>query len=268
MCVTRRLVRHVPTGAAQGYVASFWAAGAVSFLIGLVAYFVADSLRFNVWAERIHDQYQRIASAMDALKHADAFADLLLLYGLRQRGWLDEETVYVDRDGVLNFWRDCIGRAKNRWSVVTYVAADETWRLAWKKVALAIQKERIMTGCEIERVFLVDSEEEWNSLNDVVAAQIDAGIRVSWVLASAVNAHVVAAEASERLGTYDVAIADDAWVYKTYLSKKRSLRGACASRDLAEVDLARTFIREVRALATPVSGAPAEHAPDVGKNAH
>jgi hypothetical protein len=50
----------------------------------------------------------------------------------------------------------------------------------------------------------------------------------------------------------DVAIVDDAWVYKTYLTDSRNFKGSCASRDVAEVDAAKTFVREVRGMATPM----------------
>lgn len=235
-----------------GVFTSFWIDGKQGFLVGLVAYFAVEMLRFNLWAEKIHDQYQRVATAIEALQATDPVSDLLLLYGLRQRGRLDNSSVRVDRDDVWRFWRDCIGRANNRWSAVTYAQAADTWRLAWKQAALAIQKERVMNGCTIERVFVVDSNEEWTSLTDVVAEQRAAGISISWVLKEKVTAHALASTAAQRLGTMDLAVVDDTWIYSTYLTDDRKLKGSCASRDTAALEAARTLVREVRGLATSV----------------
>src|ERR1043166_7587818 len=109
-----------------GVLTSFWIDGKQGFLVGMVAYFATEMLRFNLWAEKIHDQYQRIASAIAALQATDPVSDLLLLYGLRQRGWLDKDSVYVDHKDVWRFWRDCVSRANNRWSAVTYTQPGDT----------------------------------------------------------------------------------------------------------------------------------------------
>jgi len=236
-----------------GVVSSFWATGPVAFLIGTAAFLAGEMVRFNVWATRINDQYQRIAVIVDALKTQDNFSDLLLLYGLRQCGRVQKATVGVGRDDVWNFWRDCIARANGRWSVVTYAAASETWLLAWRQQALAIQKERLMNDCKIERVFVVDSEAEWTSLKDVVKEQMEAGIAVSWVLKEKVSRHTMASQAAARLRTMDVAVVDDSWVYETYLDTARALTGASASKDPSVVNDAKVFVREVRGLATSVA---------------
>ena len=234
-----------------GAVSSIWADGAVDFLIGIATFLALELVRFNVMATRIHDQYQRVALFVDALKSQDSVGDLVLLYGFRGR--LAKAAVDVGRDDVWNLWRDSMARANARWSVVTYAAATDTWLLAWRRQALAIQKERLMNECKIERVFVVDSPEEWERLGDVVREQREAGISVWWVVKEKIVGHALATSACTRLGTLDVAVIDDSWVYRTYLDSGRALVGASVSRDSAIVEAARVFVREVRGLATVAS---------------
>jgi hypothetical protein len=128
---------------------------------------------------------------------------------------------------------------------LTNTKAEDTWQLGWgTTTALAIQKERIENGCVIERIFIVDSEEEINEIRSTMEQQRDIGISVSYVLAKELLNNPNSKDAYEQLGSLDVGICDGLWVYRTHLDRRRNMQSASATRDRNILRNAEFLVRE------------------------
>lgn len=134
--------------------------GTDALLIGFVVLFAVEILRTRIAIERVAKQYHSLLSWFRSIAPVDDFAEIALLYGLKGFDHVDGNTIYVTRSEILPFWKNCISRTQNHWKVISYAAHDDTWGLGWMKYGNAIQKERLLSGCKITRVFLLDSLEE------------------------------------------------------------------------------------------------------------
>ncbi len=132
--------------------------------------------------------------------------------------------------------------------MISYVANDETWHLAWGKKLLSIQEERIKNDCVVERIFLVDSDDEVNLIENVAKSHHQIGIKVSWLLKDKLLESTSVYEAHNNLRTFDVAIADNSWVCLTYLDKKRMITSAEASMKKDFVKAACFMVDEAKRL--------------------
>lgn len=99
------------------------------------------------------------------------------------------------------------------------------------KYGNAIQKERLLSGCKITRIFLVDSLEEKETIENTMIEQSKIEIDVSWLLKDKLLQNQAAKKAFETIKSLDVAVVDNSWVYMTYLNEDRKMTGALATRD-------------------------------------
>ena len=233
-----------------GAISSYWAEGTKSFIIGLFSFFVMElvQVRFNII--KTNKVISSISSYLNNLNPNDTFSELFLIYGLRTLSKVTKDTVYVERDYIWDFWRDCISRCRNKWSGLTYTKADETWDLGWgSTTALTIQQERIQNGCSIERIFIYDTEDELNKLNETMKMQKDIGIEVYYLKKSEFVNNKLVKEYLKSIETLDIGISDDIWVYRTHLDKRRKMIGASASRSEGLKQKAQFLIREAKKVA-------------------
>jgi hypothetical protein len=222
----------------------------VGFLSGVGALIAIEAIRTILLVEKVYKQYEAVSSLLVELRAPDKFSELLLLYGLKDLGNLSRFFISVGKDEVRNFWRDCIARASIKWSVLTYARPDETWGLtSWGEEALAIQRERIVSGCTIERVFIVEDEDEKNKLYEIMKRHSLQGINVFWLLKSDLLANETAAAYCNEIGTLDFAVVDDSWVYRTLFDRQRTIVGANATKSEEMCKKAAWLIRQAQGLA-------------------
>ncbi len=235
---------------AIGVITSFWTSGSTSLLIGTISFFSIELIRLKLSTEKILEQHNLINSLINLLKPHDKVSELALLYGLRNLSKLTPESVLVSKDDTWDFWKDCVGRAENKFSIISYTSPDETWNLkGWKEFSLAVQEERIKNDCKIERIFCIDSESEKEMLKDVMLSQQKIGIEVGYVLKEKLLSNKVVNEYCRDIGTLDVAIIDDFWVMKAHLDNNRNFIGASATRDKEILRKVSFVFREAKKIA-------------------
>jgi len=233
-----------------GAISSFWAKGIESFIIGLFSFFVIELVQVRLNIIKTNGVISSISSYLNNLNPCDTFSELFLIYGLRALSKVTKDTVYVERDYIWDFWRDCISRCRNKWSVLTYTKADETWDLGWgSTIALTIQKERIQNGCSIERIFIYDTEDEIEKLNKTMRMQRKIGIEVYYLKKREFVKNDLVKEYLKSEETLDIGISDDTWVYRTHLDKRRKMVSASASKSEGLKQKAQFLIREAKKIA-------------------
>ena len=240
-------------GLVVGFITSFVLEPSVGFLFGLLAWMVGATVDLTFRVLDLSKIAENTNTIVSDLLATDPVSELRLQFGFRNLARRGAELVEVGKDDVLEFWWACLLRAKSKWSVVTYARPEETWARGWgKESAQNLQEERVRNGCSIERTFLVGSEAELNQLMDSVQHQKDIGISVMWALDSQLQQSELVTSFANRLGTWDVAIVDDRWVYRTNLDSERRIVGASASSHATDVEAARRFLEEVRNAANPI----------------
>jgi hypothetical protein len=225
--------------------------GAIGFLAGLAALFAIETYRMIPLVEKIYHQYEAANTLLKQFEAPDKFSEILLLHGLKDLGQLSQSSISVNKDDVREFWRDCLARANIKWSVLTYALPDDTWGISsWSRRALAIQQERIVSNCTIERVFIFDDVNEKDRLQPIMEHHSGCGIKVFWLLKPDLLANRTANDCLKIIGSLDVAVVDDSWVYMTSLDEQRNMVGAKATKSARIVQLATLLINEAQALAT------------------
>ncbi len=194
----------------------------------------------------IHSQYSQINLFFRALGEKDHFFEIALLYGLRGFARIvSEKRVVVDKRYANDFWLDCI-RGCKRWFALSYTAPEESWDMSLgENLALAIQQERISSGAEIRRVFIVDNAEEYEHLKGIMKKQESIGVHVRWLMRNDIPKQITLQDNLRTLVTLDTTLVDDSWVWREYLDGKRRSTGCEATRDRELVDTARMVLKEI-----------------------
>jgi hypothetical protein len=222
---------------------------AISFLVGLITFFCVEMFFLSYWANSAQSRLKFLEQYFGALAPADKFSEVVLLTALRSYATFKESTLLVDKEHIYELWRDCVSRAGTSFSSVSYASPKDTWFLSWgREAALAIQRERIESGCKIERVFIVDTSEELAQLQSTFSQQRAIGIKVFWLLNSNLRELERLETLQQQLGTCDIALVDNEWVYRTHLDKRQPIRAsACRSRGITEA--ASAFLLELKGMA-------------------
>lgn len=236
---------------AIGLITTFWVSGTESFLIGLVVFFCIEMVRVRFMAEHSAEISSKIEGLLELLQQPNPVSELALLFGLRNALQLTGSSVLVNRDKAWEFWRECMLRSKIKWSVISYSIPDEGWLLAWNNAALVLQAERIASGCQIERIFLIETENEISQLQQVMQKQIEIGVKVSYALRKNVSTERVK-ELSKITGTLDFAVVDGTWIFFSNLDKSRKIISVGATKDSEIVKSANTVFDEISFMAKKI----------------
>jgi hypothetical protein len=216
----------------------------LGLLVGFVSLCSIELLKTRLEISKIAKQYHSLVSWLQAIEPVDEFSELALIYGLKGFENSQRNTISVQKDDILTFWKNCMSRTQHNWQVISYSRHDETWALGWMKYGNAIQKERLLSGCNITRVFVVDSLEEKKEFELTMKEQSKINIDISWVLKEKLLENKIAREAFEFIKSLDVAVIDNTWVYMTYCDANRRLTSASATKDKEILKRAKVIVDE------------------------
>lgn len=96
-----------------------------AILIGVVTYFVRKDATDALLIGFV------LLFAIELLRtriEVDEFSELALIYGLKGFDNISGNTIYVPRDDILAFWKNCVSRTQNHWKVITYSLYDDMMR--------------------------------------------------------------------------------------------------------------------------------------------
>ncbi len=221
----------------------------VSFLIGLVTFFTVELFFLSYWASKAQSRLNILEGYLSALAPADKFSEVVLLTALRSYASFRESTLVVDKEHIYELWKDCVSRARTSFSAVSHTNPRDTWLLTWgHEAALAIQRERIESGCRIERVFIVHNQDELAGLQSTFKEQKEIGIDVYWLLESDLATFERLKALQDQLETCDIGLVDNHWVYRTHLHDREPTRGS-AVRARGVTEAAAAFLVELKGMA-------------------
>jgi hypothetical protein len=213
-------------------------------ILGLVAGYLVLERRETV--RKIARNIDELSERMGALESSaaqtaaflagfsgDRFSELKLVYGIRSlTSRISSGEVRADREHVFNMWSDLL-REATTFFAFNYVSADEVWGTEGFafNVAHAQQIARLKQGCSIKRVFVIDTEAEYEKLLPLMKSQLEAGMDVRWVLKKKLENRPMLTGYLHALGTWDFVCVDNEMVYRVYLDENRGMTSCATSRD-------------------------------------
>jgi hypothetical protein len=178
------------------------------------------------------DQYAAQVGALFEGIAGDRFAELALLYGLRNyKVIVRKNEICGTADQTFELWADSL-REANSFLAFNYVSPDEVWGTkGWAfNMAHTLQAARLQLGCTIKRVFVIDTKAEYQLIKPLMDAQVSSGITVKWTWKSEVQKNPTLQRYLKDIGTWDFVCVDNDLVYKVELDDKRHMRGCSLVR--------------------------------------
>lgn len=224
-----------------------------SFLFGLGTFIALQLITVIIANATIRETISNISIVNDYLKNGDSFTEMAVIYALRSASYAKDK-IDVHKDDVLELWKECISRIKSKWTVLSYATPEDCWNLTWgAKHSLAIQNERIKAKCQIQRIFLVDSDKEIENLRSAIANQKGIDITVKWLTVHELLENRCCKQAVKELKTFDVAVADESWVFMTFLDNSKNIVSARATRTASHLKAAKKLLSEAEGLSHDLS---------------
>jgi len=196
-------------------------------------------------------RFSQVNAFFNIMIRNEKFQYLTFKYGLRQLNKiLDEETVRVNNyRETVDIWRDCILESRN-WHALSY--AKNAWGTGnsfGDGISYDYQRIRIETGGHIQRVFILDSEEEYKKLESTMATQAKIKVDVKWILKEKLESVTDVQRCIAEIGTWDFALVDNnEWLYMFTLDKEGKISGCVLTMRKELVEQARSVYQEAWAL--------------------
>lgn len=193
----------------------------------------------------LENRYSQINAFFNIIQHDDPYERLGLVYSLQSIAeFRSERMITVDREHVLKLWRDCVA-ASTHWFTTSYIRPEAAWDTGWADtVAQAITRERMATGGKIDRIFIVDEQDEYERLRPLIQVQEDIGVQVRWIMKDELLQNKVVARYVEDLGTLDITVANDSWVFRIYLDANRDYTHMTGVRDAQVLERAKFILNQ------------------------
>lgn len=201
----------------------------------------------------LDSKFSQVNAFFGAFRIRDHFSEIALIYELRREGKLtSDNALFVERNKVLNLWRDCMAGSK-RWLAVTYTKQEVSWDTGWgNAIAQGIQTERISAGGTIKRVFVLDSLDELEYMRKIIEDHKKIRVDVRWILKSDLLKNQLVAERIKSIGTLDVSIVDDSWILRVFLDNKRQYTSAEVNKERELVEKAAFIFAEAFEAGKPI----------------
>jgi hypothetical protein len=107
-----------------------------------------------------------------------------------------------------------------------------------------VQRERIMQGGSIKRVYVFDYSSDYDDFKDVMIRQEMIGVNVKWILKEDLLRSPLVAESVKELGTLDIAVADGSWVFRVFVDDAGMITSSNAIKDEECTRLAKVLFYE------------------------
>jgi len=232
-----------------GWITSFYFINQdFSFIFGLGTFIALQLATVIVISATVRETISRLSLVTDLIKNGDSFTELAVVYAIRSASFAKDK-IDVQKDDVLELWKECISRIRSKWIVLSYATPEDCWNLTWgAKHSLAIQNERIKANCQIQRIFLVDSDKDIDKLRSAIAHQKEIDITVKWLTVHELLKNRYCKQAVKELNTFDVAVADESWVFMTFLDRSKNIVSARATRSSSLLKAAKKLLSEAEGM--------------------
>lgn len=194
-------------------------AGMFGIMIGLITtLIVALLIESYRHAQSINDTNLRLTTLTEriAQRHQDAW-DLaqILRYG----------ATTIPNEQWVEVLMQLLWRIKHRLLATNYVSPTEGWGRAYGELYHEIQRSKIkVSKVVINRIFIVDNQEELTQLRNIMARQYDAGINVKYILKKKIETTSLLKTSLASIESFDFDVFDDKLVWLTLLDKNRKVK--------------------------------------------
>ncbi len=194
-------------------------AGLLSILVGLVATAVINNLvEFYLQARetrRINANLADLLLKIGRSFHSAVELNQILRYGVTS----------FTREQIPNIWIELLWRMENRYYGVSYSRPDLWWSQAFTKLAIEIQKTKIIVNkADIRRVFIYEDDDEKNGIQETMREQALAGIKVKYISKQSITENYLLKQLADRLETLDYAVIDGKIAWLVVIDKNRKFK--------------------------------------------
>ncbi|UCC11633.1 MAG: hypothetical protein JSW02_09835 [candidate division WOR-3 bacterium] len=215
----------IAAGVIAGYVAYrlsapiFDFAGLFSVIIGLLsALVVAHLIESYRHSQDIRKMNHHLADLLQTI--AERYQDAADIARVLQYG-----VTTFPRDQFIDAMLPLFWKVENELLATSYVSPDEGWSRSYGELIHEIQRTKIKVNkANIRRVFIVDSEDEFSRLRDVMTKQKQAGIKVKYIFRDAIEKTSMLKSHAERLESLDFDVVDAQCVWLSVLDKNRNIK--------------------------------------------
>ena len=205
--------------------------GMLSILVGLVATTVISNLvEFYLQSRetrRINANLANLLVRIGKCFHSATELNQILRYGV---------TIFK-REQIPNVWIELLWKMESRYYGVSYSSPDLWWSQAFTKLAIEIQKTKIIVNkADIRRVFIYEDENEKNSIYETMREQSLAGIKVKSISKQSIADSYLLKQLAGKLETLDYALIDSKIAWLVVIDKNRKFKLGKALIDEALVD--------------------------------
>jgi hypothetical protein len=118
-----------------------------------------------------------------------------------------------------SFWLRLFPYTDTNYLATHYTPYEEGWARGFSDKGMVLHKSKIDEGVQINRVFIVANEREYDGLKNVIRFQKEIGVNVRYIEISRVRKISILHKNIRKLGTYDFAVLDGTHVFMVFLDR-------------------------------------------------
>ncbi len=197
--------------------------GLLSIMVGLTGTLVLNNLiefyRQSREINRINANISDILIKIGKFYHSGWELGQILRYGVTS----------FQREQIPKVWIELLWKMENRYYGISYSDPDLWWSQAFSKLAIEIQRAKILVNkADVRRIFIYNDENEKNKIYDIMHEQCLAGINVKYISRSAIEDNYLLKQLASKLETLDYALIDAKTAWLVVVDKNRKFKAGKA----------------------------------------
>ena len=131
----------------------------------------------------------------------------------------------IPRERLIEGFVQSMWRVESDLAATNYIRPEEGWGRAYGELYHEIQRTKIkVNNATIRRVFILDDEDEMNTLRNVMSRQKEVGVHVKYIFRRKIATTSLLKMAADALETLDFDIIDNKYVWCTLLDTNRKIK--------------------------------------------
>ena len=176
-------------------------------------------------AKTLNDLGKFLSITRNFFKEGGSFRDFYNLKLLStMKDTIHSRNIITELANIPKFWKNTILHFDQSYNATSYIKPSEAWYLKYTASALPLQELKIDERLEIKRVFIVETEEEYNTILPIMIEQQKSKIVVKYIYLHDITNHPNMK--TIHLDTYDFALLDREFVMEVFLNDKREIKYA------------------------------------------
>ena len=226
----------------------------ISFLTGILLFISCELFLLILAHENMQKVSNLVLSLVKSLPEEGHFSDfytIISLSSLRKhtRKLIDYGIEFHKGEEIPRIWTECITNIETSLTVVSYVSVSHWWRKGYAIPNLEIQKHKVTVGKKIVRIFLWDTNDEYEKLLKLAEVQKQSGILVKNVPFNTILSDKAIKKCLKKIGTPDVGVIDNKWAALLFLDSNRDIKSLTLTHNQEIIDTSREYIGLVEPMA-------------------